>query len=145
MDEWNYMIDWDRKDACDFMSTQKGAAFVAANMAAMQDSFVDEACYYSAQVWRVGHFDLSRRRYYKEGEYAATRWNGIYKVNDDLGNQIKTTVEGDARVYCIGATNGVDAGAYFVNFSDEEVEVTFRGETEKVAPYAIVNKKWTIE
>ncbi len=163
MDEYNYMIDWDRKDACDFMVTEEAAAFLAANFAAMQDSFVDEACYYSAQVWRDAKRDKSRRVTYIPGKYM-TRWNGIYKVNDEgeletlppfesmlkfnelkkLGTQIKTTIEGDARVYCIGATDGKNAAAYYVNFSAEEVEVTFRGETKVMKPFEVVMKKWTV-
>ena len=96
------------------------------------------------------------------GEYR-TSWNGIYQVVGDhletcppfkaflafrdlrrLGTQIASQVEGDARVYALAAKDEKNAGAYIVNFSEEQAEVEFRGETLTLEPYTFIERKWEL-
>ena len=153
MDEWNYVESWDDvKPSQETNRSQKGAAFVAANFIAMQSTGLQEASYYSAQIWPGYH-----------NEYPDLTWNGIYHAVDGkletlpslraflayrdmrrLGTQIETTVEGSGDVYAIAATNGADCGAYFVNFSAEPVEAEFRGESFLMEPWTIVARGWKL-
>lgn len=159
MDEWNY-TDWSSKTES-MMVTQENAAFVAANLAAMQNSPLDEASYYSAQVWpeyqkAAGKFGPATGNY-------RLGWNSIYRVTDGhleklpgfnamlaftalrkLGTQTKCAVTGDARVYALSATDGKTSGAYAVNFSAEEVLLTLRGEEITLGPWEICSRSWTV-
>ncbi len=153
MDEWNYVEDWSNlQPSLEQNHIQKGAAFVAANFITMQSTALQESSYYSAQVWPGA----------KDGDYR-TGWNGLYRVVNGrletmppyqaflawrdmrrLGEQIETSVTGSDDVYAVAATDGTNAGAYFVNFSEETLEAEFRGESFLMEPWAIVARGWKL-
>ncbi len=83
--EWNYVIGWDDENWINSLKTEiamKGAAFIFANMSAMQKENVDMLMYYDARPCTMnGLFSFVYERY--KGYYAVAAWGEMLKMGKE--------------------------------------------------------------
>lgn len=136
LNEWNFMRTWD--DAGDrerhaIFKTEKGAAFNAASMIAMQHSPLDMFMYYDAQPknWN-GLFDTTNFDKMKP-YYSFWQFNKLYR----FGFEVETSGEGDGLYLCAakGQTGAAVQIVYYVDGPAQEktVALTLKGLNDKTA------------
>ncbi len=83
--EWNYVIGWENEKWINSLKTEtsmKGAAFIFANMSAMQKEKVDMLMYYDARPCVMnGLFSFIYERY--KGYYSIAAWGEMLKMGNE--------------------------------------------------------------
>ena len=130
LDEWNYALDWDWKEA-KFRKSLTAAAFTTAALITMQKNSVDKAMYYDAEVRRItfcGLFNeysgLPEKPY-----YSLLAFNELKK----LGTEIESGVKDGDGIYSLAATDGKETAVLVANFKGRDkgrdAEITLKTKT----------------
>lgn len=132
LNEWNYVVDWgDTEKMLKALTTNKserGAAFCAAMMTAMQNTSVDKAMYYDVQMnsenWNglfskkpggSRSYKTAKERYFIEKPfYSFQAFGELYR----LGAQVDT-VECQNDLYVLAASNGKKGAVLITCYYDD--------------------------
>lgn len=160
-DEWNYVKSWhDMGYNYDIIQNQKGAAFDAALMAALQNTTCDICCYYDAQMkfagsW-CGLFKLTDDGRTNGGEnfvspkkpfFAFKAFNEVYKCGQQVDLQCN-----DERIYAVASSNDTTSALMISSFADPQegledknVEVNIKGLKGKTASVYLLDDNHNLE
>lgn len=129
-DEWNYVPSWNEMEtAYEKMKTAEGAALCAGTLCVLQQSPVEKAMYYDAQLrWEnewCGLFAPGKTHRHAIGNkviplkpyYSFYGFGVLYK----LRKEIFTSVEGEY-IYACGATDGMESALLLACFTDKEIQ-----------------------
>ena len=149
-DEWNYVHDWANiNESYALIADERGAAFDAGMMCALQSSPCDIATYYDAQTKFTGHwcglFDYSLETRHgfagvvqiKKAYYAFKAFNELRQ----LGTQVSAEIE-DGNVFVCAAKGEQGEAVLLANFSDEDckaehIRIHIEGGHENYAVYKL--------
>ena len=123
LDEWNYVCGWQNEQMAESyrtMMNEKGAAFDAAAMLAVQKSPLDMYMYYDARpdcsfngIFAPYTFE------YLKGFYSFWQFNKLYR----LKNEVFSTSDNE-KFYVGAARNGKCAAVQAAYYADEQLEET---------------------
>lgn len=117
LDEWNYALDWDWKEA-KFRKSLTAAAFAAAALITMQKNGVDKGMYYDAEVKRISFCGLFNEYSHlpEKPYYSFVAFNELKK----LGRVTDSGVNAGEGIYTLKVTNDSESALLIANYRGKD-------------------------